>query len=70
MPTNQIVGAIAFVIGVVLLGFAYNASTAPADQITNAITGHYTTQTTWFLLLGIAGVVGGVALGFFGKRSA
>jgi LPXTG-motif cell wall-anchored protein len=68
MRMTQILGAVALVIGVALLGFAYHASNAPLDQVSNAITGRFTDQTMWYLILGIAAAVGGALLLAFGRR--
>ena len=68
MRMTQILGAVALVIGVVLMGLAYHASNAPMDQVSNAITGRFTDQTMWYLILGIAAAVGGVLLVAFGRR--
>lgn len=68
MRMAQILGAVALVIGLVLLGFAYQASNAPMEQVSEAITGRYTNQTMWYLILGIAAAVGGVLLVAFGRR--
>jgi LPXTG-motif cell wall-anchored protein len=68
MRMTQILGGVALVIGLVLLGFAYHASNAPMEQVSEAITGRYTNQTMWYLILGIAAAVGGVLLVAFGRR--
>jgi LPXTG-motif cell wall-anchored protein len=68
MRMAQILGALALVIGLVLMGLAYHASNAPMDQVSNAITGRFTSQTMWYLILGIAAAVGGVLLVAFGRR--
>jgi LPXTG-motif cell wall-anchored protein len=68
MRMTQILGVVALVIGLVLLGFAYHASNAPMEQVSEAITGRYTNQTMWYLILGIAAAVGGVLLVAFGRR--
>jgi len=68
MRMTQILGAVALVIGLVLLGFAYHASNAPIEQVSDALTGSYTNQTMWYLILGIAATVGGVLLVAFGRR--
>ena len=68
MRMTQILGVVALVIGLVLLGFAYHASNAPMEQVSEAITGRYTNQTMWYLILGIAATVGGVLLVAFGRR--
>jgi drug/metabolite transporter (DMT)-like permease len=69
MRMTQILGAVALVIGLVLMGLAYHASNAPMDQVSNAITGRFTDQTMWYLILGIAAAVGGVLLVAFGRRA-
>jgi drug/metabolite transporter (DMT)-like permease len=68
MRMTQILGAVALVIGVVLLGFAYHASNAPLDQVSNAITGRFTDQTMWYLIVGVAAAAGGVLLLAFGRQ--
>ena len=68
MSMTQILGAVALVIGLVLLGFAYHASNAPMEQVSDALTGRYTNQTMWYLIVGIAAAVGGVLLVAFGRR--
>jgi LPXTG-motif cell wall-anchored protein len=68
MRMTQILGIVALVIGLVLLGFAYHASNAPLDQVSDALTGHFTDQTMWYLILGIVAAVGGVLLVAFGRR--
>lgn len=68
MNVMQIVGAAALVVGVVLLGFAYQSSNAPVDQISDALIGRYTDQTMTYLFLGIGAVVGGGLLALFARR--
>ena len=69
MKSGQITGIVVFAIGLVLLYFAYNASNAPVDQITNAVTGRFTNQTMWYLIGGIAAAIGGGLLFLFGRRA-
>lgn len=69
MQVNRIFGAALLAIGVVLLVFAYRASSAPLDQVSNALTGRFTDQTMWYLLLGVAGVIGGGLLFLRGARA-
>ena len=68
MSMTQILGAVALVVGLVLLVFAYNASTAPMEQVSEVLTGRYSSQTMWYLILGMAAAVGGVLLIAFGRR--
>jgi drug/metabolite transporter (DMT)-like permease len=68
MSMTQILGAVALVIGLVLLGFAYNAANAPMEQVSEVLTGRYSSQTMWYLILGMAAAVGGVLLIAFGRQ--
>jgi LPXTG-motif cell wall-anchored protein len=69
MKTSQMVGIIVLVLGAMLLGFAYQSSDAPLDQISSALTGRYTDQTMWYLIGGIVLVLAGGLLTIFGRRS-
>lgn len=68
MKLIQIVGLAALAVGAVLLGFAYHASNAPADQVADALTGRFTDRTMLYLWLGVAAAVGGGLLAVFGRR--
>lgn len=70
LNVKQIAGAAALVVGAVLLWFAYNASQAPVEEVTEAVTGRYSDQTIWYLVLGIIGVVGGGLLLLVGRRGS
>jgi hypothetical protein len=69
MKPMQMLGAVAFAVGVVLLGFGYHASNAPLDQLSNTLTGRFTNQTMWYFVLGTAAALGGALLALFGRRS-
>jgi hypothetical protein len=68
MKPIQMVGVVIFAVGAVLLGFAYHASDAPLDQLSNALTGRFTDQTMWYFVLGAAAALSGALLALFGKR--
>jgi drug/metabolite transporter (DMT)-like permease len=68
MRMSQIFGAALFAVGVVLLIFAYQASNAPVDQVLSTVTGHYSNQTMWYMVLGIVGVIGGGLMFATGRR--
>lgn len=68
MKPIQMLGVVVFAIGVILLGFAYHASNAPLDQLSNALTGRFTNQTMWYFVLGAAAALGGALPALFGKR--
>lgn len=62
MTQTRILGLVATAIGVLLLFFAWRASNAPMDQMSEALTGRFTGNTMWYLLAGVAAVVAGAAL--------
>ena len=68
MKPLQMLGVVAFVIGAILLGFAYHASNAPLDQLSNTLTGRFTDRTMWYFALGAAVALGGALLALLGKR--
>jgi drug/metabolite transporter (DMT)-like permease len=69
MTPSQIVGIIALVVGVILLGFGFNASDAPVDKVSETLTGRYTDRTMWYFILGAVGVIAGGLLAVFGRRA-
>ncbi|MCF3629573.1 DUF3185 family protein [Thalassospiraceae bacterium LMO-SO8] len=63
MNMTKAVGLAALAIGLVLLGFGFNAKDAPLDQLHNSLTGRYTDETMWYIVGGfLALVFGGIAL--------
>ncbi len=64
MNATKIFGLVLFVIGIVLLGFGINASQAVTEKVMEGVTGHYTDNTMWYILGGIALVISGGALAF------
>jgi hypothetical protein len=70
MTPNQSLAIILIVAGVVLFVIGVTASDSFADQISRTFTGHFTDQTTWYLLGGIASALAGAFLLFFGTRAA
>jgi drug/metabolite transporter (DMT)-like permease len=68
MSSSQILGIVAAVIGAILVGFAYHASNAPLDQLSNTLTGRFTDRTMWYLVFGVGTALGGMLLALFGKR--
>ena len=61
-------GVIVLAVGAVLLGFAYHASNAPLDQLSNTLTGRFTDRTMWYFVLGGGAALTGALLALFGKR--
>ena len=70
MPMPKIIGLVGLVLGAVLLAIAWQASNAPIEQLAETLSGRYTNSTMWYLITGVAAVVGGGALFLFGNRTA
>lgn len=68
MPINRISGAALFALGLLLLIFAYNATQAPVEEITQNLTGNYSDKTMWYFVGAVVAIVGGILLGVFGSR--
>jgi hypothetical protein len=69
MNSKSIFGITVIVVGLVLLGFAQHASEAPADQISDMMTGRYSDTTVTYFVIGIAAIVfGGLSIAF-GRRA-
>ncbi len=68
MPTNRIIGFVIFAVGAFLLMTAYNSTQAPAEELSSTITGSYSDNTMWTIVIGLAATVGGGMLAFIGAR--
>ena len=62
MTQSSLIGLVALVVGVALLYFAWQGTNAPADQLSEAMTGRFTSSTLWFLIVGLIGVVAGAGM--------
>jgi len=65
---TRIIGIVVFAIGAVLLGFAYHATNAPLEKLSDTMTGRYSNETMWYFGVGIAALVAGGLLAMFGSR--
>ena len=70
MGIQRILGLVVLAVGVALLIFGYNASQSLGEQVVEGVTGHFTNRTMWFLIGGIAAIVGGAGLSLWGGRRA
>jgi hypothetical protein len=68
MKPIQMSGVVILGVGAILLAFAYHATNAPLDQLSNALTGRFSNQTMWYFLLGAVAALGGTLLLLFGRR--
>lgn len=62
MSTNKLIGIILLVLGGVLLFFGLNATDAPMEELTEAVTGNYTDKTMYYLIGGAVSAVVGLVL--------
>lgn len=60
MDIIRIFGIIALIIGVILLGFGLNSTQAVTERVLEGVSGRYTEKTTWYIITGIAMIIGGV----------
>jgi hypothetical protein len=69
MNGARILGVVLLVVGVVLLIFGINATDRIGEQLTEGVTGRYSDRTMWYIIGGIAMLVAGGAITFFGGRA-
>lgn len=69
MNSTQVIGIVVLAIGIAVLVFGINASRSMGEQLVETVTGRFTDRTTWYIIIGIAAIVGGAALAFFGRRA-
>lgn len=62
MSKNQIIGIVLLVVGVILLYFGYEASQSVGEQVVEGVSGSFTDSTVWYLVLGAAAAIGGLAM--------
>ena len=62
MSLFRILGTVIFIVGVVLLIFGISATETTGEKIVDEVTGHYTDKTMWYIVGGIAMIVGGAGI--------
>lgn len=67
MPISRLVGIALAVAGVVFLIIGLNATDAPVERVSEAVTGKYTENTMWYIAGGLAAIVGGGFLALAGR---
>jgi uncharacterized membrane protein YidH (DUF202 family) len=64
---SRLLGLVLLAVGIVLLGFGMNSSHAVTEKVVEGVTGRYTDNTMWYIISGIAMIVGGGVLALIGK---
>ncbi len=68
MSQSNILSLVALAVGALLLFFfAWRASNAPLEQVSEALTGRYSGGTMWYLVGGVIGIMAGAALLYRGS---
>ncbi|MCC5810877.1 MAG: DUF3185 family protein [Ectothiorhodospiraceae bacterium] len=67
MSPVRLLGLVVLVVGVVLLFFGINATDSIGESINETLTGTYSDETMFYLIGGIAAIVGGGVLFLMGK---
>lgn len=66
MDSTRILGIVALVIGVILLGFGLTATQSVTEKVVEGVAGRYTENTMWYIIIGVAMIVGGGAFAIRG----
>jgi hypothetical protein len=66
---SRAIAVVLLILGVVLLIFGVNASEAPMEKVSEAVTGKFTDSTMLYLILGVAGIAIGAGMLVFGRRA-
>jgi hypothetical protein len=68
MPIGRVAGLMLLAVGIALLVMGHDATDSFGEQLSKTFTGHYSQDTVWYIVGGIAALVGGAALALFGGR--
>ena len=68
MSLSRIAGLVLVAVGVALLVMGHNATQSPAEELSKTFLGRYSHETVWYLVGGIAALVGGGVIALFGAR--
>jgi hypothetical protein len=70
MSIIRIIGLVLAAVGMTLLIFGFNATHSIGERVVEGVSGRYSDQTMWYLIGGIAAIVGGASLALWGGRRA
>lgn len=66
MSGTRILGFVILAVGAFLLIMGINAADSFGEQLMEGLTGKFTDETTWFIILGLVGTVAGLLMAVFG----
>lgn len=69
MSGTRIAGIVILVVGAFLLILGINAADSFGEQLVEGLTGKFSDQTTWYIVLGLAGTVLGLLMALFGGQA-
>jgi hypothetical protein len=67
MSAARLVGLVLLIVGVILLVFGINATHSVGERAVETVTGKYTSNTMWYIVGGIASIIAGGGMIFFGR---
>jgi len=62
MSTNKVIAVVLLVVGGALVFFGLNATEAPMEELSEAVTGRYSDKTMYYLIGGAVSAVLGLVL--------
>ena len=62
MNSKTLIGVFVLVAGILLLYFGYQSSQSVGEQLVQDFTGRFTDSTTWYIVVGAAASLAGIAM--------
>ena len=60
MCSIRALGVVALIVGIILLGFGLNSTQSVPEKVMEGVVGRYSQTTMWYLITGVAMIVGGI----------
>lgn len=62
MKISRVLGTVCILVGIVLLVLGIVATQQTGEKVVEEVTGHFTNQTVWYIVGGIALIAGGFGI--------
>lgn len=62
MKISRVLGTVCILVGIVLLVLGIVATQQTGEKVVEGVTGHFTNQTVWYIVGGIALIAGGFGI--------